>query len=271
MGHIDSHAHLTFKPLADQVEACIARSREADIEAIVTIGTNPADSREAVVLAQKHEGYVFATAGVHPHEAERVNEKNINAVASLWRQPGVVGIGEIGLDYHYDFADRKTQRDVFGAQLARAAGTQLPLVIHARESVADVVAMLADHGFDDRKVVFHCFTGSDNDAVLIANHGWRISFTGVVTFRKSDWLQPIARDYPADELMVETDAPYLSPEPVRKARPNEPANLIHIIRHLANLRGVDETTLAEQINKNTRAFFEGVRSHQNEVKSDPIG
>jgi TatD DNase family protein len=167
----------------------------------------------------------------------------------------VVAVGEIGLDYFYDFADRDTQMRVFGDQLAMAAGRDLPLVIHCREAFDDTIALLEQHGHDNKPVVFHCFTGTKEEAQRVTAHGWRISFTGVVTFKKSTELQEIARVYPAEQLMLETDSPYLSPVPVRHIHPNEPAHVAHTSRFLAALRGENPEALAAQATANTRAFF----------------
>jgi TatD DNase family protein len=176
-------------------------------------------------------------------------------MTELWRDPKCVGIGEIGLDYHYDFAPPDVQQRVFAAQLAAAAALEHPLIIHCREAFEDTIALLLDHRFAGRKVVFHCFTGTAEEAARLHEHGWQVSFTGIVTFRKSHWLQAIARNYPSDRLMIETDSPYLSPEPVRGRMPNEPANVAHIARFLAQLRGIEPDALALQMRNNAVEFF----------------
>ncbi len=255
MGLIDSHAHLTFPELADQLDAVLARCEQADVDRVITIGTDLADGRRAVELAHRFPERIRAGAAFHPHEAGKVTDSGLTAMAVLWDDPRVVALGEMGLDYHYDFADRATQRSVFARQLDLAGDKPKPIVIHCREAFADLVPILVDHGFENRSVVFHCFTGSSSEAEQVAEHGWRISFTGVVTFPKADELKEIARTYPADKLMVETDSPFLSPVPVRNKRPNEPAHLAHIVRFLAELRDVSFEPLAEQTANNTRAFF----------------
>jgi len=159
------------------------------------------------------------------------------------------------LDYHYDFADRENQQRVFSRQLELALGRGKPLIIHCREALEDAVAMLVDYGFENRSVVFHCFTGTSSEADRIAEHGWRISFTGIVTFSKSGELQEIAKRYPADQLMVETDSPYLSPVPVRSVRPNVPSHVAHVARFLADLRDASYPDLVEQTSANTKLFF----------------
>lgn len=251
---IDSHAHLTFDVLRCDLDAVLARAAEAGVEHVITVGTDLADSRRAVDIASQRSE-VSAVVGIHPHEAAKAGPDDLDALELLLAEPDVVGIGEIGLDYHYDFSDRGSQRRIFEAQLELARRYDHPLVIHCREAVDDALADLVAAGFANRPVVFHCFTGAPDEAARIAERGWRISFTGVVTFRKSTGLQAIARAYPADQLMLETDCPYLSPEPKRNVRPNEPALLIHTARFLADLRGVELDAFAAQTTANTKAFF----------------
>ncbi|MGD2110988.1 MAG: TatD family hydrolase [Phycisphaerae bacterium] len=255
MGLIDSHAHLTDAKLMASIDEVLAQSEAAGVEKIITIGMNPGDSRKAVELADRFPNRVYATAGVHPHEAGKVSEGDLEALADLWAHPKVVAIGEIGLDYHYDFADRSVQRAVFARQLETASTKELPLVIHCREAFADVVSMLHEHGLDNRPVVFHCFSGGREEAEGLDAHGWRLSLTGVVTFPKSTELQAVAKTYPADKLMLETDAPYLSPVP-KRGKPNEPAYLVHTARFLADLRGESEAELAVNTRRNTIEFFQ---------------
>ena len=255
MGLVDSHAHLTFPQLRDRIDEALARCAEAGVDEIITVGIDLADGRAAVELAERRRSHVHAAAAFHPHEAGKVTAEDLTAMAELWNHPEVVALGEMGLDYHYDFADRSIQRSVFSRQLEMAASRAQPLVIHCREALDDTIELLVTHGFRDRPVVFHCFTGTAREASRIADHGWRISFTGIVTFKKSDWLWEIAKAYPADKLMIETDAPYLSPEPVRSKRPNEPAYLAHTASFLAKLRDVPFDEFVEQTTRNTREFF----------------
>ncbi|RME36433.1 MAG: TatD family deoxyribonuclease [Planctomycetota bacterium] len=255
MGLIDSHAHLTFPELRDQIEDVLGRCERAGVERVITVGVNLEDARAALELALRYPGRVSAAAGFHPHEAEGVSDGEFAAMFALWDNDEVVALGEMGLDYHYDFADRRAQREVFARQLRAASHRDKPIIIHCREAFTDLVPMLLDHGFARRRVVFHCFTGSASEALVIQEHGWRLSFTGIVTFPKSQVLQDIARIYPRHALMLETDAPYLSPVPVRGRRPNEPAHLAHTARFLAELRGQPVEELIEQTRKNTRQFF----------------
>lgn len=255
MGLIDSHAHLTYPEFEGRMEDVLARCREAGVDRVITIGTSLSDARRAIELAERYPTRIRAAVGFHPHEADKIAEDDLAAMADLWDHERVVAFGEMGLDYHYDFADRSNQKRVFVRQLELARGRGKPLIIHCREALQDAVPMLVDFGFANRPVVFHCFTGTSSEADRIAEHGWRISFTGIVTFPKSGELQEIARRYPADQLMVETDSPFLSPVPVRGVRPNAPAHVAHVARFLADLRDVPYPELVEQTSANTKLFF----------------
>jgi len=255
MGLIDSHAHLTDPGLYGQVEAVLQRCVQSGVERVITIGTDAADAGRAIGLAERFPDQISASVGFHPHEADNVSADDIARMGEHLEHPAVVALGEIGLDYHYDLADRSRQREIFGRQLRLAADRDLPLVIHCREAFEDAVPILLDHGMRDSRVVFHCFTGTMAEAERLAAYGWWISFTGVVTFRTSTPLQAIARRYPSNKLVVETDSPYLSPVPVRGRRPNEPANVVHIARFLADLREIPFETLVEQTTRNTVDFF----------------
>ena len=167
----------------------------------------------------------------------------------------MVACGEIGLDYHYDFADRAAQRAVFARQLELAARSALPLVIHCRKAFDDTIAVLTEAGYQGRPIVFHCFSSTPAEAARLADHGWQLSFTGLVTYKSARHVQEVARTYPADLLMIETDSPYLSPIPVRNVFPNEPAHLVHTARFLADLRAEPLEGLIAQTAANTCAFF----------------
>lgn len=255
MGLIDSHCHLTFPELRGPIGEVMARASEAGVERMISIGTDVADVAAALELAAAYPERVFVGAGFHPHEADKVDVEDLGQMFELWTHPKVVALGEMGLDYHYDFADRTKQREVFADQLARAIDFDKPIVIHCREALPDCVPILLGHGFANRRVVFHCFTGTAEEAAIIASHGWRISFTGIVTFPKSQWLQEIAKAYPADAIMVETDSPYLAPVPKRGKHPNEPSFVAHTARFLAELRGEDYGAFAVRAERNTCAFF----------------
>lgn len=254
-GLIDSHCHLTDSRLMGVTAQVLRRCREAGVAAMITIGTDVSDHQAALALVESHPGEVFAALGFHPHEAAKVAPSDFDAWEAALGKKGVVALGEMGLDYHYDFAPREVQKEVFHRQLAVAERVDLPMIIHCREAFEDLSAMLLEHGHQGRRVVFHCFTGTAAEARIIAEHGWRISFTGIVTFKSSHWLQEIAIAYPLDQMMIETDSPYLSPEPVRSQRPNEPANVAYVAAFLARLRGLSLEDFAALTAANTRTFF----------------
>ena len=251
---IDSHCHLTFDGLSDQVEAVLARARQVGVMRVLTIGTDVADARAAIALARQHDG-VFTAVGVHPHEAGKAADADLEALDGMLADPAIVAAGEMGLDYHYDFSDRPSQQRIFAAQLEPARRHDLPVIIHCREAYPDTMRILESASMVDRPVVFHCFTGTAEEARDVLERGWWLSFTGIVTFKNAAELQAIARTYPADKLMVETDAPYLSPAPVRHVRPNEPAFVRHTAEFLAELRGEPFDEFAKRSVANTERFF----------------
>lgn len=251
---IDTHCHLTSSALSHDVEGVCRRAQQAGVTRMITVATDAFDSQRAVAVADHYRG-VFATVGVHPHHAGKIDPKDYRLLLELRHHPNVVAWGEIGLDYHYDFADQKTQREVFADQLSHARRADLPVVIHCRDAAHDVIAMLQDHGYRDRSVVFHCFSGTAAEADSVMGCGWWLSFTGMVTFKNSGALHDIARKYPLDQLMLETDAPYLSPEPHRKIRPNEPRLLVHTAAYLADLKRVTLEEIVTSTTANAERFF----------------
>ncbi len=251
---IDTHAHLTFEELYADLEAVLHRSRAAGVTRWITVGTDPEHCRKAVELAQNHED-MFATVGYHPHYAADISEADMDALRALAGNESVVAIGETGLDYHYNFSKQDAQRRIFRQQLTLAADRGLPVVVHCRNAFDEVVGILDEYAKSLKNVVFHCYSGTAEQARILLNRGWHISFTGIVTFKKSDEARAAARQVPLDRLMIETDCPYISPEPVRNQRPCEPAMLVHTARKIAELH---ETTLegfAEAVTQTSRHFF----------------
>ena len=250
---IDTHCHLTFPPMRDRVTGILERAKRAHVGTVITVGTDLHDSQECIDLAGRH-AQVLCTVGIHPHEAASAPPDAAKTLANLIGHPRVVALGETGLDYHYDFSSPETQQAIFHEQLALAEQAQLPVVIHCRQAFDDALAILAEHPRVSG-VVFHCFTGSPEQAKTVLERGWMLSMTGIVTFARSDELRTIARNVPDDRLMVETDSPYLSPEPVRKQRTNEPANVVHVVRLLAEVREQPFVDLARVTTANARTFF----------------
>ncbi len=251
---VDSHCHLTFDALAENVDRVFALSAELGVRRFVTVGTDIADSRAALKLARQYDG-IWATAGVHPHEAGKTDESTWTELVHLLELGEAVALGETGLDYHYDFSDHASQRNAFARQIELAERFDLPLVIHCRDAVDDALALLAETKARGPHGVFHCFTGTAAEAARILNAGWYISLAGIVTFKNAHDLREAAKAIPIDRLLLETDAPYNSPEPVRKVRPNIPGHVAHTCAFLASLRRIATPELAARCNENAQALF----------------
>lgn len=259
---IDTHCHLTDRTLAPQADAVLARARAAGVGRVITVAEDPADAYAALDLLRRHAD-VALVAGVHPHRAGRCATETLSALRALLCGDGlpdelrrrIVAVGETGLDFHYDFAPRARQEEVFGVQLQMACDLGRPVVIHARESEARVCDILAGFPALAGRVVFHCFSGDTAIARRVLDLGDLLSFTGVVTFRSAGIIRASARFAPLDRIMVETDAPYLSPEPVRNVRPNEPALLVHTARFLADMRTETFEALAAATTATATRFF----------------
>jgi TatD DNase family protein len=251
---IDTHCHLTHGRLRGQLEAVLDRARQAGVRRAICAAGDLAESRAAAAAARSHEG-VFCLAGVHPHDAKDAPEGYLDDLESLAAGPRCVAVGEIGLDYHYDHSPRRDQRRVFAEQLALARRLGARIVVHTREAFADTLAILRESGADGSAVVFHSFTEGPEAAGQVLDLGAAISFSGIVTFRSARAVQAAARAVPDDRLLVETDAPFLSPQPVRNVRTNEPAHVAHVAAFLAALRGEDADALAERTTRNAERVF----------------
>jgi TatD DNase family protein len=247
----DSHCHLTDPAFRDDLAEVLERARAAGVEAIVSIASSPEDTRAGLTLARGPEP-IWTTAGIHPHEAGSGTREALAEVGDLLGNDEVVAVGECGLDYHYDHASRVDQRRVFRAQVRLAADTGLPLVIHARSCDEDMLAAIADFP-EGIRAVLHCFTGSDGLLEAALERGLHVSFTGIVTFRGYASPHQVAA-VPHDRIMVETDAPYLTPVPHRGER-NEPAHVRRVAEAIATLRGETLDDIAESTSRNAREFY----------------
>lgn len=249
---IDSHCHLTYEQLSSQLDAVLARAQAVGVTRMITIGTSVADSRLGVALCQARE-QIRSVVGIHPHHAAEATAADLAALEELQRQPVVLALGEMGLDYHYDFSPRDRQREVFLGQLELARRYHRPLVIHCREAIDDCLAILKD--YPDLPALFHCFTGHFDEARRILDAGFLLGFTGVLTFKRSDELREVARMAPADRIVLETDSPYLAPEPLRRQKVNEPALIVHTARVLAQVRGTSVEEIDRVTSENVARFF----------------
>jgi TatD DNase family protein len=251
---IDSHCHLDYYG-ADEIDGVLARAAEAGVGEMVTIGTRLEGTGEVRRIAETRPG-VWFTVGVHPHHAAEAPVAEPSAIAALTAHPRCIGVGESGLDYFYDRAPREVQQASFRAHVQAATEAALPLAIHARDADADLIAILREEWEDGGpfRFLLHCFSSGRALAEAALELGGYVSFSGILTFPKARELREIARDIPADRLLVETDAPYLAPVPHRGRR-NEPAWVAATARVLAGVKGLDEAALAEQTVANFRRLF----------------
>jgi TatD DNase family protein len=251
---IDTHCHLTFEPLDRDVAGVVERSREAGVTGWVTVGTSLEDSRKAVELAGRYAN-MYAAIGIHPHEAHAADDAAMGELKRLASGGKVVAVGETGLDLHYNFSKQPDQRRVFIAHLEMARELNLPVIIHSREAFDETIEILDGHGKGLVGVVFHCYSGTAEQAKSLLGRGYYLSFTGVVTFKNAQVTRDAVKVVPLDRLMVETDSPYMSPEPVRHIKPNEPALIVHTARFMADLKGISLEELAGRTTEAARRFF----------------
>jgi TatD DNase family protein len=251
---IDTHCHLTFDDLSVDIEAVLERSKDAGVTAWITVGTDPGHNQKAIELAGKYDN-MYAAIGIHPHDAKEVTGQAIRQLHALAQNKKVVAIGETGLDFHYDYCPRDKQAEVFKSHLHLAGELALPAIIHSRDALDETIEILQQSGPDLKKAVFHCFSGSPEQARIILDAGFYISFTGVVTFRNAESIRQSAELVPLDRLMLETDCPYMSPEPMRKQRINEPALMLHSAKFLADLKGMDFDDFTTAVTATSKDFF----------------
>lgn len=269
----DSHCHMTAAAFREDREAVLRSALDAGVTRLVCIASNVADAREALALAEAPDlaaergpgatddetgaaklwPAVWSTAGVHPHEAAAAASGDVDRIRDLAQDNDrVVAIGETGLDYYYDTAPRDVQRSLFEAHLEVGAETGLPVVVHAREADEDISAAIRNMP-DGTAGVLHCFTGGDLAFAAAMEAGWYVSFSGIASF-KSFGPVDLMREVPRDRILIETDAPYLAPVPLRGKR-NEPANVVHVARAVAGHLGIDVESLAATTTENARRFY----------------
>jgi TatD DNase family protein len=253
---VDSHCHLDNHQFDDDREAVIERASAAGVDRMMAIGTGegPPDLEVAIRLADRHAA-LYATVGVHPHDANKADGQTYRRLEEVLRHSRVLALGEIGLDYHYDFSPRPVQRDVFIEQMRLASDAGKPIVIHTREAWDETLALIEQHWSPTALPgVMHCFSGGPAEAERCVGLGFYLSFGGIVTFPKALEVQEAARTVPIDRLLVETDAPYLAPVPKRGKR-NEPAFVLETARKVATLRGTSLEDIALQTTRNFDLLF----------------
>jgi TatD DNase family protein len=251
----DTHAHLADEHLGADMGGVIERAHAAGVTRILAIGTTAADSRQCLDLARRHEG-IWSSAGIHPTHAGEAQPGDWDEIIRLASEEKVVALGETGLDLYWKDVPLAVQQDYFDRHIRLSQQSGVALVIHLRETAAEILAMLREaRQRGPLRGVMHSFTGTAAEAADFLALGLYVSFAGMVTFKKSDDLRAAAKTIPADRILVETDSPYLSPEPFRGQRPNEPARVVHTAECLAQLRGVSLTDFAEQTTANALALF----------------
>lgn len=254
---IDTHCHLTYNGLYERVESVVERARSASVDRMITVGTTPQDAQRAVETAGRFEG-VFAAIGVHPHYAADCLDRQLLAdtIRNLAADKKVVALGEMGLDQHSDDPPLADHSRVLEWQLDLAREIDhLPVIIHNREATNQTLDLLRASKISPERFVFHCFTGDADEMKAVLDFGAMVSFTGIITFKNAKLLAACAAAAPLDRLMVETDSPYLTPEPHRKIRPNEPCYVPHVARFLAGRRSMNEKNFIDQMDANAERFF----------------
>ena len=251
MTWFDTHCHLDSEHSPDGPEALLARAREAGVSAFLCVGVGGlSQAQQALAIAEQHPD-VYASAGVHPHDAARDAGLDFEA---LWAHPRLLAVGEVGLDYHYDHSPRDTQAEVFRRYIALARRVQKPLIIHTRSAAEDTLQILEAEGARDAGGVIHCFSEDRAFAARALDLGFYLSFSGIVTFKSARAIQEVAAWAPADRVLVETDSPYLAPVPLRGKR-CEPAFVVHTGKYVAALRNVGEEVFASLTTENARRCF----------------
>lgn len=250
---IDSHAHLFFEDFKDEVPQVLARAREAGVSGIINVGTGLEESRQAVTLTEHHPA-IFAAVGIHPHDVGKMQDQDLSVIETLAKHNKVVAVGEVGLDYYYEHSPQETQRLRLRDFVQLARRLRRPLILHCRDAFDDCFEILDRERGWESGGVFHCYTGDLAAAKTILKKGFYLSFSGILTFKKSASLREVAKNLPIDRLLIETDCPFLAPEPYRGKR-NEPAYLVRVAETLASLQGIRLEEVGKISSQNAKTLF----------------
>lgn len=248
---IDTHAHLDFDKLYNNLDEVIERARKKGVEKIINIGITVSSSQKSIEIAKNYED-IYAVIGIHPHDAKNAPENYLKELEKMAREEEVVALGEMGLDYFKDFSPRDVQMKVFKEQLSLAKDLNMPVVIHDRDAHDESIKAIKD--INGLRGVFHCFSGDWKVAREVLDLGFYISFPGTITFKKAQKLREVAKKMPHDRIMVETDCPFLAPEPFR-GKTNEPAYVRLVAEAVAEERGISLEDLGEITTNNAISFF----------------
>jgi len=252
---IDSHAHIQGKEYAGEAADVIARARAAGVEKIIAVGGagDMSSNTEAVALADSFPN-IYATVGMHPHDAKDVGADELRALRALTSQPKVIAVGETGLDYYYNHSPHEVQRRVFAQFIGMARETGLPIVVHERDAAQEAAELLRSEGARELHGVIHCFTGNYEAACDYLDLGFYLSFTGIITFKNAEPLRDVVRKVPLERMLVETDSPFLTPMPHRGKR-NEPAFVRLVAETVAKVKGISLEEVAERTSQNVQDLF----------------
>jgi TatD DNase family protein len=256
MDLIDSHAHIDFPQFADDREAMLVRARDAGVGTLLAIGTGPGPEKldAALPFAEQHD-WIYTSVGIHPHEAKEVTPQHLDELALLAQHPKVIAWGEIGLDYFYDHSPRDVQATVFRSQMELAHAAKLPIIIHCRDAWDDCLALIEQHWRPSGLAgILHCFTGTFGHAKRGLDMGFLISFAGNATYPKTQNIRDVAKEIPLDRILIETDSPFLAPQPYRGKR-NEPAYVAEVAKTLATVRNLAPEEIAAATAANFRRLF----------------
>lgn len=254
-GLVDSHAHIQGSEFAADVAQVIRRAQEVGVEKIVVVGgSGDLSSNQAALELANFSPGLFATVGMHPHDAKRVSDEDLKRLKELISDPKVVAVGETGLDFYYDHSPREIQIELFCRFIHMARQAGLPIVVHNREAQREVAELIRNEGKRELRGVIHCFTGDYEAARAFLDLGFYLSFTGIITFKNADSLRDVVRKLPLDRILVETDSPYLAPVPHRGKR-NEPAFVRFVAETVAQIRGLRLDQVAEVTSRNAEELF----------------
>jgi TatD DNase family protein len=256
MDLVDSHAHIDFPQFADDREAMLQRARDAGVGTLLAIGTGPGPEKldAAIPFAEQHD-WIYTSVGIHPHEAKEVSPQHLDELARLAQHPKVIAWGEIGLDYFYDHSPRDVQATVFRSQMELAHAAKLPIIIHCRDAWDDCLALIEQHWRPTGLAgILHCFTGTFAHAKRGLDMGFLVSFAGNATYPKTQNIRDVAKQIPLDRILIETDSPFLAPQPYRGKR-NEPAYVAEVAKTLATVRNLAPEEIAAATAANFRRFF----------------
>jgi TatD DNase family protein len=254
MALIDTHAHLTYEGLIENIDEVISRALFSGVSDIITIATEPADFESTLELAKRFDN-VYAGAGIHPHHAKEATNDFLVKLKAFAENEYVVAVGETGLDFHYNLSEQNVQRELFVRHLEIAVQTGKPVVIHSRNAFDETLEILGGFKGKLSKIVFHCYSGTKQQTEVLLERGYYISFTGIVTFKNAELAREAAMAVPLDRMMLETDCPYMSPAPMRNQKINEPALMVHTAEFIARLKGIDFDEFCGRVTETSRGFF----------------